>query len=321
MDFTDKELLINNCLKYEYHCHLNGNIGTKFSEKFIPSTCLNQIKLGQITPESFFKNLKLFNKVIVENFENLEQIVEEIVLSFIEQNCIYLEIRDTIRLNKSFSIDEYFNKVFLSFKTLQQKYKYISLQFVLSFHRSSEFFSRNIDIFNYLKQMPYEFKEFISTVDFSGDQNLQSLPFNVYEHIFKGLKESGYNLTLHAFENPVDDCFDDIVRLKPTRISQCFFLNDKEKLDSLINSKIPLEVCPTSAEIFTGKSIERLDNYRYLIDNNHPILIGSDSACMMNTNITNEYKKFGMLFDDKNKLENYLIYQKEYTIRKNELQV
>ena len=170
--------------------------------------------------------------------------------------------------------------------------------------------------------MPNKFREFISCIDFSGDQKSQTKPFSDYMTIFNDLKDNGFKLTFHCFEYETDDNFNQILTLNPTRISQCFYLNDKDQLDELIKSKIPLEICPTSAEIFTQKEFEKFDNYKYLIKNNHPIIIGSDSTNLMKTNIKKEYEKFKLLFDNnKSMIKNYLNDQNKYTLNTNAFKI
>jgi len=304
--------------KYEFHCHLNGSFHDNSVRKYLQNEVIMEINQN-LTSDKFFRVLKHFNTILINQFDNLSEILEEIVIHNKNQNCIYLEIRDSPRIGKSLTIENYIKKTYEVLKNLQKKHKEIILQFIISLHRSSDFYDKNIEIVNYLKQMPSQYKDFISCIDFCGDQKSQKLPFSNYYNMFADLQNSGFKLTFHCFEYEDDDCFDDILRLKPFRISQCFNLNDRDKLDSLIRSKIPLEICPTAAEIFVGKNIEAFDNYKYLVSENHPIILGSDSTCLMNTSIVEEYEKFSKLFNGKvDDLEkNVMINSKNYIINDN----
>ena len=298
MNLSSTENTFLSIPKYEFHCHLNGSFHDNSVRKYIQNDVINEINQN-LTSDKFFRVLKHFNTILINEFDSLSEILEEIIIHNKNQNCIYLEIRDSPRIGKTLIIEKYITKTYEILKDLQMKHKEIILQFIISLHRASDFYDKNIEIVNYLKQMPSQYKDFISCIDFCGDQKSQKLPFSNYYNMFTELQNSGFKLTFHCFEYENDECFDDILRLKPFRISQCFNLNDKEKLEALIKSKIPLEICPTAAEIFTGKNIESFDNYKYLIRENHPIILGSDSTYLMNTSILEEYTKFSKFFNGK----------------------
>jgi adenosine deaminase len=107
--------------------------------------------------------------------------------------------------------------------------------------------------------------------------------------MFQEAKDEGIKISIHALEDKKNKAdFQDILDFKPDWLGHCYFIT-KDETNKLIESKIPLEVCPTSN--VAGKkcgTVEMLDHIPILYEKKHPMSVNCDDTMLFGTNLGNE---------------------------------
>jgi adenosine deaminase len=283
-DYTE----IINMPKFEFHGHLNGilcehTITNEFqtNERFISLT--DSVK-NDFTLSTFFKITSMISERIGDDREFVLTSLDSIVESYIKENCVYLEIRDTPKQPDYLG---YLTDLLGRMNELQTKYyDKIILRFYLNLHRARS----STDVLDAFTRLPEHLKSYIIGIDIAGNTTKDYNYFLENKPIYQYFKELGYSLNFHIFEEPDEPYFNDIIGLGPNRLSQGIYLTDKDQLDLLIKNNIALEICPTFALRSTGKScLSQFDNYSYLMEGDCRLLIGTDNKYILNTTLTNEY--------------------------------
>jgi hypothetical protein len=308
---TSKKINFNKLPKLEFHGHFNGLIPDYLLDKYIyekniKSENFNLNFQKKFSYENFFTIINKVSDSLAMNKEFKSEALDSIVQDYISQNCVYLELRDTLRdgsfnlndkntlnSNSRRTVYDYAMQLFEKLKLTQEKYKdEILIKFFLNLHKSKNKLSNNIEILEAFKLLPDEIKKFILGIDIGG----QDFNFNYFEenkYIYQYFRSLGYKLNFHLYEKEEEKYFREIINFRPDRISQCVYLKKQDELDLLIRSGIPLEILPSfSLNLTNRQKLSQLENYVYLFQQGHPMLIGTDNRYILNTCLTKEYEKY-----------------------------
>jgi adenosine deaminase len=296
--------------KLEFHGHFNGLITDQLLDKYIFSDENKKISRKDFTYEKFFNIVKGVSYSLIECPEFKSEAIQAIVEDYIEQKCVYLELRDTpkesIDSEKNITVYDYTMDLFKKVQEMQEKHKdKILIKFFLNLHKCKNKKELNIKILEAFKTLPDEIKKFIIGIDIGG----QDFNFNYFEenkYIYQYFQTLGYKINFHLYEKEEEKYFKDIINFHPDRISQCVYLNKIEELDLLVRSKIPLEILPSfSINLTKSQRLAELENYVYLYKKGHPLLIGTDNRYILGTNLTQEYEKYYSFISEISEIEDH----------------
>jgi adenosine deaminase len=293
---------ITNYPKLEFHGHLNGLIPDLLLEKYsLINTKDYLLNKEQITYKNFFETLRNVSDTLQKNPQFKLIALEEIVNDYLSQNCVYLELRDTPRQSENYSIKDYLTE--LLNKTLEIQAMYsdkILIKYFLNLHKNEKMIDYNFKILEEFKTFPEELKNLVVGIDIGG--KICRDDFNYFysnKYVFDYFRQLNYKINFHLYEQPQEIFFREIINFRPSRISQCVHLTNIEELDLLLKSEIPLEILPSfSLNMMKKEKLSQLENYVYLCQKGHPLLVGTDNRYIFNTSLTKEYEFFEYFIKD-----------------------
>jgi adenosine deaminase len=288
--------------KLEFHGHLNGLIPDLLLEKYSLINTRNfLVNKEQITYKNFFETTRSVSESLQKNPEFKLIALEEIVNDYLSQNCVYMELRDTPRQSENYSIKDYLTELLCKTLEIQGKFSdKILIKFFLNLHKNEKMIDYNLKILEEFKTLPEELKNFVVGIDIGG--KICRDDFNYFysnKYIFDYFRQLNYKINFHLYEQPQEIFFREIIKFKPSRVSQCIYLADIEELNLLLKSEIPLEILPSfSLNMMKKEKLSQLENYVYLCQKGHPLLIGTDNRYILNTSLKKEYEFFESFLKD-----------------------
>lgn len=123
-------------------------------------------------------------------------------------------------------------------------------------------------------------------------------PARDFADLFKEARESGYYVVAHAGEDVgPESVWDALKYLHAERIGHGISaINDQSLMDTLKETQIPLEICPTS-NLFTKKFVRTLKEHpiRHFYDFGMMVTVNTDDPTLFGIDLIDEYMK---LFDE-----------------------
>ena len=321
MDKTKEELKVKEGIelftfcqsfpKIDLHAHLNGSI--RKSTLFELSNEENRDSLSELYAKKMnfgvaFQIFKISSQILTE-LSIVRRITREMIEDWEKHNCIYLEIRTSLKSINGESKSEYLKVVLEEINVANSKYT-LQTRLIVSLNREYPV-EEYLEIFNVIKEFKTtneELSELIVGIDYCGNENVEKHEMKDIKNIFHKFKdEFNYKLTYHLAEIKNYKKIDFKKDFKPERISHCNFLSVEDQND-LIKNMIPLEVCPTSSyackEVNSYKEINLFDYHNktvkldcgsdYMFDK---FCINTDDTMLFNTDISQEYYEVAINFN------------------------
>lgn len=117
-------------------------------------------------------------------------------------------------------------------------------------------------------------------------------PAKEYVHVFANAKKAGLHVVAHAGEDVDSSSIKDALHLlNVERIGHGITaVNDKPLIKELAETKVPLEICPTS-NTFTKKIVTRMEDHpvRELFDDGVFVTINTDDPTFFGASLVDEY--------------------------------
>lgn len=241
--------------KIELHCHLDGSVRLEtLKELGIQAGVLQEglsdealIRLAQV-PEncpSLVDYLKRFDLPlsVMQNSEALGRIARELVEDAAAEHVVYLEVRFAphLHLKGGLSLAQVIESVLHGLKSGEKATgTRANLILCCMRHMPPEASEELVEA-----GMPFLGRGVVA-LDLAGDE--AHFPPELHQSAFEKAKASGYRVTVHAGETGIaENIRTAIERLHAERIGHgVSLMKDPALLDALIQSGIPLEMCPTS---------------------------------------------------------------------------
>lgn len=300
--------------KIDIHAHLNGSIRLKTlfelsSEE--DQNRLSKLYSKQISLNSAFEVFKISSKILT-NLQIVSRITKEMLEDWNKQNCIYLEIRTTLKTIGDSPKSDYLRTVL---QEIQKGNKIHTLQTRLIISLNREYSQEDyLDTFEVYKNFEdSELKKLIVGIDYCGNEQMEKHKlFDIYP-IFKKFRDEGLKITVHSGESPNYQKFD-FEAFRPDRISHTYYYKDSE-YEEVMKRKIPIEICPTSSycvkELNEFKEITFSKYYKKIVEINENenktkyeydlYCINTDDTMLFNSDLMQEYYEVAVNFEMKEK--------------------
>lgn len=295
---SDLEKIIKNIPKAELHLHLTGSYPLAYVRKCaIESNMLDvyndfasglEILAKGVPYHDAFKYFAPVEK-IVNTYAKVEQGVVALAHELLADGVVYAEIRAGLKdLGKGY--EEYLLAILRGIRRCPSE---ITIKLLLSIRRFTEAAIADATVDLAIKYKDYG----IVGLDISGDSTLGQIEL-IIPAVRRG-QAAGLKLALHLGESPKEIDTEEkqiaqakiLEMLKPNRIGHGVFLS-QPALDWMLAHRVPLEVCPTSSEL-AGMVDHHRDHpgLEYLLQHNHPIVIGADDLLLFRSPLSKEIIK------------------------------
>ncbi len=293
--------LIKECLifpKIDLHAHLNGSIRRKTFLDLLPKEHEEEaLKLFMnMNYENAFKIFSYLGKIVTD-LNVVRRITKEMLEDWNKQNCIYLEIRTTLKRIAGTSKSDYLTAVL---EEIEEANKTLDLQtrLIISVNRDLPI-SEAEDTLSVFSNFNSPLKRLIVGVDYCGDENREKMKPEEIIPILNKFRKQGLKVTYHIAESKQYQMLD-FNKFKPDRLGHTYFFNDNH-INETIAHKIPVEFCPSSAKLTLQLNSYKNIPWNKYYDNNsgllHFICINTDDTLLFNTDITQECLEICLAFD------------------------
>jgi adenosine deaminase len=315
--------LFNSCYslpKTELHAHLNGSIRHK--TLFELSEPQNQEALSHLFSKHMdfnnaFEVFKLSSK-IVTSLEIVARITREMLEDWNSHNCIYLEIRTTLKQVREASKEDYLRTVLTEIKKGNEKLN-MGTRLIISLNRESSI-DDYMDTYNtYVNFNDSELKKLVVGVDLCGFEGNDKNDLGEVFKVLNKFRDLGLGITIHSGEVENYKSIDFNV-FRPDRISHTYYYSE-EDFAQVRALNIPVEVCPTSSYFI--KRLSKFEdipfkNYHNQEDYNL-FCINTDDTMLIQSDLSQEYyeiaSNFKMTVED---LKNMLLRSIDFIFEKDE---
>ena len=276
--------------KIELHAHLNGSIRLQTLKelslkKNLPFPFDEHVELNITTG---FKIFAQIHQTITE-ISSVRRITKEMMEDFEQQNCLYLEIRTTPKImDGASSFDEYLDAILEEILQFNKISKMI-VRLWLSIDRSKslEQARSTVQLLEKYKSKPL-YSPYILGLDFSGNP-LKNF-FSDFIEVFEAARQKGFKTVVHIAEA---DCEGykkeamDIFNFRPDRIGHFLFF-DEELFELALETKIPLEVCPSSNMCTKGMKSLKEHHFGRFLKEKYSMSICTDDTGVLDTDLSKE---------------------------------
>ncbi|XP_028407028.1 adenosine deaminase-like protein [Dendronephthya gigantea] len=298
-------IFVKSLPKLELHAHLNGSISPSTIRKLIEykkqrtangfdvpkdwECCMTGEK--RMTLEQGFMIFKIVH-TLVDDHQSLAMVTRDVITEFFEDGVHYLELRSTPRANELNKITKrsYVETILQTIIETTRNMDII-VRFLLSIDRRQSVGEAE-DTVKLATEFKDKYNGLVVGVDLSGDPKIgdaaEFLP------CLKQARLAGLKLTFHVAEVPNIAETKTLLMFRPDRIGHgtCIYPDkggDEELVASVLQAKIPLELCLTSnVKCRTVKSYED-HHFKDWRKNGHPIVICTDDKGVFTSSLSEEY--------------------------------
>ena len=224
---------------------------------------------------------------------------------WVNTNCIYLEIRTSLKSLQGLGKEKYLQIVLEEIKLANSKYV-MQTRLIISLNRCLPI-ADYVDTLEIYKNFKEEnLKSLIVGLDYSGYEVEELHKLDDVIPIFNQFKDLGLKITLHMGESKEYQLLD-FAKFRPDRVSHTYFFKENE-CEEIMRNKIPIEVCPTGSY-----AIKNLDSYQDITFNNYHkkkvvtldgeeydydlFCINTDDTMLFDTDLSREYFEVASNFD------------------------
>ncbi len=153
---------------------------------------------------NFFRSCRCLNPLLDPSLPKFKDYLHSVILKYLNQNCIYIELRDYPRCNTEEEITSYLKHFYLILKEINSTYENRALiRLVIGVNKNKKCHDQNLLILDLMKKMPSDYKKYITGVDLCGEHSLSFKDFSNYKYIINEFKSCGYKTTIHFYEDEV----------------------------------------------------------------------------------------------------------------------
>lgn len=244
--------------KTELHAHLNGSIRRTTLLELLNEGDREEVsKLfqNQMSFDNAFKIFKISSKVVT-GLDIISRITREMIEDWAKANCIYLEIRTSIKAIGGRSKEDYLRTVLEEIYKGNQKFE-MQTRLIISLNRELpiEDYLDTLEIYKNFPDDSGMLKPLIVGIDYSGYEANEKHKYADVIPIFQKFRDLGLGVTIHMGEIKNYQILD-YSQFKPDRISHTYFFQDHEYYE-IMKNKIPIEVCPSGSY-----SVKNLTSYK-----------------------------------------------------------
>jgi adenosine deaminase len=301
----DKEIknsmnLFNTCYslpKTELHAHLNGSIRHKTLFELSnddDAEVLSQLFKKHMDFENCFEVFKYAAR-IVTSLDIVARITREMIEDWNSHNCIYLEIRTTLKQVRETSKEDYLRTVLQEIQRGNEQYKMIT-RLIICLNREQTI-EDYLDTYNiYVNLSDPELKKLIVGVDLSGFEGKEKNEETEVYSMLNKFREVGLGITIHSGEvetyKPID-----FNKFKPDRISHTYFYR-VDDFETVRKNNIPIEVCPTLSYLITKQSKFEDIPFKHYHGKDDYLLycINTDDTMLIQSDLSQEYFEVAQAF-------------------------
>ncbi|KYN13501.1 Adenosine deaminase-like protein [Trachymyrmex cornetzi] len=267
--------------KVELHAHLNGSLSVNTLQK------LCKMQRSDTTCDETFMDLNTTNFSSLSECFKMFDIAHaltitpqavfvatcDVIKEFHEDNVIYLELRSTPRAVKDvMTKTEYLQAIIKAIEASKSEFPQILVKLLVSINRKQGYESAEENI-NLAIQFMEKHPEHVVGIDLSGDPTVPN-----------EMETNG------------------ILKFKPDRLGHCTCIHpslqgSQQLFDTLLESKIPVELCLTSNIKCKTVSSYMYHQFKYLYKAGHPITIGTDDKGVFNTCLSKELEILSSVFN------------------------
>ncbi|XP_070531272.1 N6-Methyl-AMP deaminase isoform X2 [Cardiocondyla obscurior] len=289
--------------KVELHAHLNGSLSVNTLQKLSRMKCSDTV-CDQVLDTTNFSSLsecfKIFDiaHALTITPEAVFVATCDVIKDFHSDNVIYLELRSTPRAVKnSMTKTEYLEAIIKAIQTSKSEIPQILVKLLISIDRKQGYESAEENI-NLAMQFIKKYPEYVVGIDLSGDPSAGYSFLKLLEMS----RKIGLKIAAHCAEVPDEVETIDILNFKPDRLGHCTCIHpnlqgSQELFDTLLKSKIPVELCLTSNIKCKTVSNYMCHQFKYLYEAGHPITIGTDDKGVFNTCLSKELEILNSVFN------------------------
>lgn len=201
----DPEKLVHLLPKVELHAHLHGSIRSSTLLELTGDESFTVLE-KDLTLEACFQRFSAVYKAVA-NRQVLERVIGEVLVDFMDDNVVYLELRTTPRsLPDGTTEEEYVQLLVDKVKRHNSLYGHLlSVKLILSVNRSKSY-DEGLHILELAEKYRYGTEKdatksedpLIVGLDFSGNPN--GARFEDFQPIFAEARKVGFNITVHCGE-------------------------------------------------------------------------------------------------------------------------
>ena len=305
--YTDLMKFCFSLPKIDLHAHLNGSIRKSTLYELLSETDREEISKLFENQMSFSNAFKVFSisSKILKSLEVLRRITREMIEDWAKTNCIYLEIRTSLKSLEGLGKEKYLRTVLEEILTGNNKHE-MQTRLIISLNRCLPIsdYVETLEIFKNFRDE--KLRPLIVGIDYSGFEEEELHKYEDVIPIFNQFKELGLKVTLHMGESRIYQPLD-FSTFKPERVSHTYFFKENE-CEEIMKNKIPIEICPTGSY-----NIKNLYSYMDIPFNNYHkkkivgkdgeefeynlFCINTDDTMLFNTDLSQEYFEVALNFD------------------------
>lgn len=287
----------------DLHCHLDGSLDIETSYRLA-------LERGLISKETGFEEFEDMMRINRDN-ESLEEFLSKfelpilllqdkealsmstvgVIKNLVEDNIAYAELRFAPQhhTKKGLTQKQVVLAVLDGINTAKRLYKDVKINLILCMMRSSsimENYEENVETIEIAKKY---LGKGVCGVDLAGAEKDDLEEYGEY---FKLCQKLNVPYIIHAGENSYPKNVDIGINFGAKRIGHgVHSIDDKEVLDNLIKSQIPIEVCITSN--IQCKCFENYEDHpvKDLFDKGVKVTINTDNRTLSNTTLEKEINK------------------------------
>lgn len=287
----------------DLHCHLDGSLDLETSFKLAKSRNIINEDLqfeefkNRMVVRSDTSNLEEFLSCfqlplsLLQDKEALTKSTIDAIKNLNEDNIMYAELRFAPQLHtqKNLSQEEVVEAVLEGVKEAKEIYTDIKVNIILCMMRGITASDTNVANIKTIKVAKQYLDKGVVAIDLAGSEKNDFLEYKV---LFDYARQLNIPFVIHAGENNYPNNVSLAIDYGAKRIGHGIHaIEDKDILNKLVNSKIPLEVCVTSnIQCQLQPSFEK-HSIRQLYDNNVNITLNTDNRTLSNTTLQKEIKK------------------------------
>lgn len=289
--------------KVELHAHLNGSLSVNTLQKLREMQCSNtacdQVLVDTTNFLSLSECFKMFDVAHALTITPQAVFVAtcDVIKEFYEDNVIYLELRSTPRAVKdSMTKTEYLQAIIDAIESSKSEFPQILVKLLVSIDRKQGYESAQENI-NLAIQFMKKYPGYVVGIDLSGDPTAG----DSFLELLETSRKAGLRITAHCAEVPNEVETNNIIKFKPDRLGHCTCIHpslqgSQQLFDTLLESKIPVELCLTSNIKCKTVSAYISHQFTYLYKAGHPITIGTDDKGVFNTCLSEEFERLSSIF-------------------------
>ncbi|XP_071447267.1 N6-Methyl-AMP deaminase [Hetaerina americana] len=305
--------------KLELHAHLNGSISDKtllelsqtLDNKGTNYDNIKQFIMGckDRSLEECFKMFSLIHSMTV-SASIIRKVTKDVIEDFAGDGVVYLELRSTPRqVEGSMTKNEYMDAIIESIRESKELYPII-VKLIVSIDRKSGVTEaeENLELAIQAKEAN---PDIVLGIDFSGNPAIGEI--DDFIPVLQCAQKSGFSLAIHCAEVPCELETKKILQLNPERLGHATCIHpdaggSDELWKTLIESKIPVELCLTSNVKTSTVKDYRNHHFDHLYKIGHPIVLGTDDKGVFSTSLSDEYCIAAKTFE----LDNDQLWQLSY---------